>query len=182
MTMIATFSFAAARPAAALPLCIADTARVERRTLALASAVVLLGLSAAAVLAQQTPPQPEAPATPPAATSPAPTPAPSAPAPAKPSPAVASWQQALVARLDRFKSYPSQANGAEGVVTVSFRIDRQGKVVNSQVVKSSGSSVLDAAALALVKRASPFPPPPADLSDSDLSIAVPVRYAAADKG
>jgi protein TonB len=182
MTMIATFSFVSAHPSATSPHRITDPARVERRTLALASAVVLLGLSAAAVLAQQTPPQPEAPATPPAATAPAPTPAPSPSAPAKPSQAVASWQQALIARLDHFKSYPSQANGAEGIVTINFRIDWQGKVVSSQVVKSSGSSVLDAAALALVKRASPFPPPPSDLSDSDLSIAVPVRYAAADKG
>jgi TonB family protein len=180
MTMIATFSFAAAHPATTLPLRLAGSVRFERRTLALASAAVLLGLSAAAVLAQQTPPLPETPATPPAAASPAPTPSP--PGPAKPSPAVASWQQALVARLDRIKSYPPQANGAEGVVTVGFRIDRQGKVVTSQVVKSSGSSVLDAAALALIKRASPFPPPPAELSDGDLSIVVPIRYAAADKG
>ena len=182
MTMIATRSFAAAHPATTLPLRLAGSVRFERRTLALASAAVLLGLSAAAVLAQQTPPQPETPATPPAATSPAPAPTPSPPAPAKPSPAVVSWQQAMVARLDRFKSYPSQANGAEGTVTVSFRIDRQGKVVGSQVAKSSGSSVLDAAALALIKRASPFPPPPAELSDADLSIVVPVRYATADKG
>ena len=180
MTMIA-IEFVIAHSATTLPLRVADAAvHVERRTVSLASAVVLLGLSAAAVLAQQTPPQPETPATPPAATSPAPVPTP--PAPAKPSPAVASWQQALVARLDRFKSYPSQANGAEGVVTVSFRIDRKGKVVTSQVAKSSGSSVLDAAALALIKRASPFPPPPAELRDDDLSIVVPVRYAAADKG
>ena len=54
--------------------------------------------------------------------------------------------------------------------------------MSSKIVKSSGSAVLDTEALALIKRAAPFPPPPAAVADDDLSIVVPVRYAAAEKG
>ena len=175
-----TMSNVAINPSENLPTRPAETSRFERSSLALMSAAAVLALSVVAGLAQQTPPQSEAPAVPPAVVSPAP--APTAPAPAKPSPALASWQQALVVRLDRFKRYPSQARGAEGVATVGFRVDRQGKVVSSKIVKSSGSAVLDTEALALIKRAAPFPPPPAAVADDDLSIVVPVRYAAAEKG
>ncbi|MGD0026420.1 MAG: TonB family protein [Xanthobacteraceae bacterium] len=141
-----------------------------------ASAAGIIALSVVAVLAQQTPPPQPAP--PPAAAAPAsPSPAP----PAAPSPAIASWQQSLVAHLARFERYPAQARGAQGVVTVAFRIDRQGNVVSSRIAKTSGSAVLDADALAMIKRAAPLPPPPAGIVDDDLSIVVPIRYATGEK-
>jgi periplasmic protein TonB len=101
---------------------------------------------------------------------------PAAPAQPKPSSAMASWYKALAARVARFQRYPTQARGAEGVVTVGFRIDRQGQIVSSQIVKSSGSAVLDADALALIKRAAPLPAPPAEIADANLSFVVPIRY------
>jgi protein TonB len=94
---------------------------------------------------------------------------------------MAAWQLALLARLDHFKRYPAQARGAQGVVSLAFRIDRQGKVVSSHIVTSSGSAVLDAEALALIKRASPVPRPPTEIKDDDLSIVVPIRYTASNK-
>jgi len=63
------------------------------------------------------------------------------------------------------------------VVSLAFTIDRHGGVVSSRIVKSSGSTVLDAEALALITRAAPLPPPPADIADSDLSFVVPIRFA-----
>jgi protein TonB len=102
--------------------------------------------------------------------------APSPPAPV-PSPAV-SWQQSLVAHLARFQRYPADARDVEGVVSVAFSIDRQGKVVSSRIVMSSGSPLLDAEALDLIKRADPFPPPPAEISDNQLSFLVPIRFTA----
>ena len=71
-------------------------------------------------------------------------------------PAIASWQQAVVARLARFQRYPAQAKGATGVVNLSFSIDRQGHVLNSRVIKGSGSAVLDTEALSLLTRAAPL--------------------------
>jgi len=116
--------------------------------------------------AQQVP-QPQG--TPPVATGPSP--------PASVSSATASWQQSLVARLAKVQRYPAQARGVQGVVSLAFTIDRHGGVVSSRIVKSSGSTVLDAEALDLIKRAAPLPLPPADIADRDLSFVVPIRFA-----
>jgi len=118
-----------------------------------------------AVAAQQTQPKPQQ----------APT---TATVPASPdlAPEIASWQQAVVVRLARFQRYPAQAKGATGIVNLSFSIDRQGHVLNSQIIKSSGSAVLDAEALSLLTRAAPLPPPPAAVPDSDLTFVLPIRF------
>jgi TonB family protein len=92
-------------------------------------------------------------------------------------PAIADWQQALVARVARFQRYPAHAKGATGVVNLSFSIDRQGHVLNRRVTKSSGSVVLDTEALSLLTRAAPLPPPPAAAPDSDLTFVLPIRFA-----
>ena len=113
--------------------------------------------------------QPQPQGTPPVATGPSP--------PASVSSATASWQQSLVARLAKVQRYPAQARGVQGVVSLAFTIDRHGEVVSGWIVKSSGSAVLDAEALDLIKRAAPLPPPPADIADSDLSFIVPIRFA-----
>jgi protein TonB len=91
-------------------------------------------------------------------------------------PAVASWQRLLMAQLERHKRYPPQARGKLGEAKLGFSIDRQGHVLTSRIVQSSGSDALDAEALALVKRAQPLPPPPAGLPDNQLSFVVPIRY------
>jgi periplasmic protein TonB len=136
------------------------------------SAAGLIAVSAIAVLAQQT--RPQAPAAAPAALSAQQ----SEPKPAPSSAAITNWQKSLVAHLDRFKRYPPQARGAEGVVSLAFSIDRKGNFVSSRIAKSSGSAVLDAEALAMIKRAAPLPPPPAEVADADLSFVVPIRFAA----
>ena len=149
---------------------------VRRGAASTLSAVALSALSAALVWAQQNPHQvQEVPAASPAPVSPA--------SPSRPSPSqnVSHWQQALVARLDRFKRYPAQAHGTEGVASLAFTIDRNGNILNSQIATTSGSAVLDAEVLALVKRAAPFPPPPAEVADTDLSFVVPIRFSAAER-
>jgi len=138
----------------------------------------LFALSAVVVLAQQAPSQQRTPEAPPAA-APAP-PSTATQSTKSPSAAVASWQRALVARLDRFKRYPSAGAGAAGVVSLGFTIDRQGKVLSSRVVKSSGSAVLDSEALDMIKRAAPLPPPPAEVVDADLSFVIPLRFSAGE--
>jgi TonB family protein len=112
--------------------------------------------------------QPQSQEAPPVAT-------PSPPAPV--SSATASWQQSLVARLAKVQRYPARARGLQGVVSLAFTIDRHGGVVSSRIVKSSGSTVLDAEALDLIKRAAPLPSPPGDIPDGDLSFVVPIRFA-----
>jgi periplasmic protein TonB len=89
---------------------------------------------------------------------------------------VAKWERLLVAQLERHKRYPPQARGKIGEARLAFSIDRTGRVLASRIVHSSGSEALDQEALALVRRAAPFPPPPAGLADDRLSFMVPIRY------
>jgi len=88
----------------------------------------------------------------------------------------ASWRAQLVARLERYKRYPSDARGDVGVTQVAFRVDRSGGVHNVRIARSSGSSALDRETLALVDRAQPMPAPPSGMSDAELSLVAPVRY------
>jgi periplasmic protein TonB len=90
--------------------------------------------------------------------------------------ALPSWRSALVSKLERSKRYPSDAAGARGVAVLAFNIDRQGRVHQARISKSSGSSALDRETLALASRAQPLPPPPAELTGAQIPIAVPLRY------
>ena len=57
--------------------------------------------------------------------------------------AIPNWTRQVVALLERNKRYPAAAGGAQGTAQVAFSLDRQGRVLASRVVKSSGSAVLD---------------------------------------
>jgi protein TonB len=92
--------------------------------------------------------------------------------------AVPNWKSQLVAALERQKRYPSEARGEQGTAQLAFSVDRQGGVHNARVTRSSGSSVLDHEALALVQRAQPLPPPPPEVQGAQIPIVVPIRYNA----
>jgi protein TonB len=92
--------------------------------------------------------------------------------------ALQSWRSQLVARLERYKRYPSEARGDSGTAQVAFRVDRSGGVHNVRIARSSGSSLLDHETLALLDRAQPMPPPPPGAGEADLSVVAPVRYNA----
>ncbi len=96
---------------------------------------------------------------------------------ARPTPAaVAAWERLLVAQLERHKRYPAAGHGKVGEARLAFSIDRNGRVLTSRIVHSSGSEALDEEALALIKRAAPLPSPPAGVPDDRLSFVVPIRY------
>lgn len=90
-----------------------------------------------------------------------------------------SWQQKLHAHLERHKRYPRHARrqGREGMPRISFTMDRSGKVLSASLVGSSGTSSLDKEALALVRRASPLPKPPAVISGTQLTLTVPINFS-----
>ena len=92
--------------------------------------------------------------------------------------AVPNWKSQLVARLERYKQYPAQAQsrGEQGVAQLAFSVDRSGGVHHARIVRSSGSNLLDEATLALVERAAPLPPPPPEISGAQIAIVVPIRY------
>jgi periplasmic protein TonB len=95
-----------------------------------------------------------------------------------PSNAVPTWKTHILALLERNKRYPeaAQSRHQQGVAQVFFSIDRQGRVLNSRVVRSSGTSALDDEALALLRRAEPFPPPPPELPGARVDLTVPIRF------
>jgi protein TonB len=126
----------------------------------------------------RTPPPPPVTAQPPAAE----TPAPAAPvvAPQKASGETRdSYLGRVLAQLNRFKQYPRAARQAriQGVVMLHFVMDADGKVVSSDIAKSSGRPVLDAEALALIQRAQPLPALPADFPTRTLDAVVPIEFS-----
>ena len=85
------------------------------------------------------------------------TPARSSPARASPSLANAAYATNVRRALDRNKP---RSVGASGSVTVSFAIGASGSLRNARVARSSGKAPLDQAALAIIRQAAPFSPPP----------------------
>lgn len=92
--------------------------------------------------------------------------------------AVVSWQKQLMSHLNRAKRYPAGGARRSAQVTLAFTLDRRGHVTAASVKKSSGQPNFDEAALAMMKRADPVPPPPPVIADQSLSFEVPVVYRA----
>jgi TonB family protein len=97
--------------------------------------------------------------------------------PASPVPlSVADWKSQIIELIERNKRYPLLApRDEERIVQVFFSLDRRGRVMDSRIISSSGSSVLDEEALALVQRSEPFPPPPQELKDH-VNLRLPIRF------
>ena len=90
-----------------------------------------------------------------------------------------SWQTSLVRQLQRFKRYPagSQARNEQGVVLLSFSLDRAGHVLAHSIAKSSGYADLDNEVMAMIMRAEPLPPFPASMPQPRLDLTVPIRFS-----
>ena len=99
------------------------------------------------------------------------------PAPASTIPT--SWRSDLLGRLQRAKRYPdlARSRGDQGVATVSFTMDRTGHVLAVTLIRSSGSSLLDEEAAALVRRAEPLPRLPDEIAGTSLTLTVPISFA-----
>jgi periplasmic protein TonB len=77
--------------------------------------------------------------------------------------------------LERHKVNPHSR--IAGVVVVRFSLEPSGRVVSREVQTSSGSKVLDDAAIATLDRSSPLPPVPQELVDAgQLTFAVPFKF------
>lgn len=90
----------------------------------------------------------------------------------------ATWKRQFLDHLDRHKRYPQEAlaRGQRGVVQVQFTIDRSGHIRDLHLTESSGSKSLDEEAIAVFRRASPLPAPPASMPDQQLSFVLPIRF------
>jgi periplasmic protein TonB len=88
----------------------------------------------------------------------------------------AAWQKELVTYLDRHKRYPAGQPQRSAEIVVGFVLDRRGHVLSTSIVKGSGDAAFDEAALAMVKRSDPVPPPPPEIADEGLNFTLPVIF------
>ena len=87
-----------------------------------------------------------------------------------------TWQKELAVHFDKFKRYPADRDRVGAEVIVSFVLDRSGHILTSRITKGSGDSSFDEAALAMLRRADPVPPPPSLVADSGLTFTLPVIF------
>jgi periplasmic protein TonB len=102
--------------------------------------------------------------------------------PPAPAPSVAAmdrgWVAAVSAWLAAHRTYPELARerGDEGNVSVRFTVDRSGRVMEAAIVGSSGSALLDEAALEMLRHAA-FAAFPADMTQAQVTITTSLRYS-----
>ena len=112
--------------------------------------------------------------------------------------AIQAWYLQLSRQIESKKQYPAAAlqRREQGTVGIRFRLDRQGQLVSSRILRTSGIATLDTyreeglfdraaelapyweatldnAGLALIGQAQPFPPPP---PFAGLQFDVAIRY------
>lgn len=81
--------------------------------------------------------------------------------------------------IKKFQKYPMEARekGLEGEGVVRIRIDRRGNIIYRILDRSTGSPILDKAAIEMVTRANPVPAVPNDYPHDDLiEFLIPVNF------
>lgn len=91
---------------------------------------------------------------------------------------IEAWQKAIFAHIGRFKTYPEEARKKhiKGDIVVAFVLDRKGGVSQVRVETGSGFPILDQAAMDVLSRAGPLPPPPREVGGETVELLLPMRY------
>src|SRR5262245_42954851 len=89
---------------------------------------------------------------------------------------LAEWRAQLVDRINRNTAFPERGRCREGLVRILFSIDRAGHLLASEIAESSNIPAFDVEALAIIKRAHPFPAPPKAMGGARITLRVPVRF------
>lgn len=76
--------------------------------------------------------------------------------------------------LERAKINPRSQ--FSGTVMVRFTVGPKGELLSRSIAQSSGSKVLDDAAMAAIDRAAPFPPLPQEIASGPMEVQVPFRF------
>ncbi len=92
--------------------------------------------------------------------------------------ALVTWEKQLGAHLDKHKRYPTAEPRRNAEALVSFTLDRTGHVLSARIVRSSTNASFDEAALAMLRRSDPVPPPPPGVADRGLTFTLPVIFRA----
>jgi len=91
---------------------------------------------------------------------------------------VTNYPGKIVRKLRRALRYPKKAERKriKGQVLVSFVVSKAGSASGIRVLRSSGSSILDQAALDTVRRAAPFPKIPSEAGRAKWPFRVPLAF------
>jgi periplasmic protein TonB len=91
---------------------------------------------------------------------------------------IASWNRRVAQTIARHKVYPAAARARRetGDVEITFTLESNGTVASSRVIRSSGHAALDQEALDTIRRAAPFPPPPAGVAGKQLEFTLPLSF------
>lgn len=97
---------------------------------------------------------------------------------APPSNAEQAWEGRILAKLERNKRFPAAAQraGQEDAVFVRIVMDRQGRLISSQITRSRGFALLDREVMELTRRASPYPAPPESIGGDQIQVIVPIEF------
>jgi protein TonB len=89
-----------------------------------------------------------------------------------------SYLSSLRQKLERNKIYPRAARQRrqEGTAILRFVVDREGHVLSRHVEKSTGYGELDREVEAMLERAQPLPPMPAEMTQAQLELVVPIDF------
>ena len=89
------------------------------------------------------------------------------------------WQTLVAARLQQNKRYPAaaEARHEQGVVTLSFTVDRDGRVLAKSIARSSGHPALDEEVLAMIQRAQPLPAFLPGMEQRPINLTQPIRFS-----
>lgn len=84
----------------------------------------------------------------------------------------------VLSHVQRYKRYPDAARraGISGVTRLSITIDRSGGLAGARISAGSGHAILDQEALAVARRAEPYPRPPEGVGGRTFSFAVTLRF------
>ncbi|PHR61077.1 MAG: hypothetical protein COA43_05400 [Robiginitomaculum sp.] len=84
----------------------------------------------------------------------------------------------LAARMKRYKRYPASArkNKEEGTVVLQFTVLRNGRIIRSKVIQSSGQKSLDSASLRILKRVQPLPSFPPEMKQKSVTLTYPFQF------
>jgi periplasmic protein TonB len=88
------------------------------------------------------------------------------------------YTNSIQLKIARAKTYPPLARERkqQGKTFLSFKLDRDGKILELSIENSSGHKILDQAAIKAIKEAAPFPNIPASLNKNYASLKIPISF------
>lgn len=89
-----------------------------------------------------------------------------------------SYMTKVKRQIDLVWTYPALAieRGEQGTLLLQFTIVSTGELKDVRIIRSSGSQILDSAAVEAIKRAAPYPLFPKEWKEKELTIAARMEY------